>query len=106
MFEKVNQKLLKTYKERDFITGGCYVYAQIISQIYGGEIYINRQLEHCAIKYNEFLYDVKGKIKNEEGFRPLKEKEWKMCEKEYILKNRKEDDELIKNIVNLYIRKV
>lgn len=99
MFDEIKVPLLEHYKENDFLSGGCYIFAKLVSERYGGEIYINRTLEHCAVKYHENLYDITGKIKNIEGFHPFRPGEEFVCQKEYLLKRK--DLNQIKKICNL-----
>lgn len=86
MFEEIKNELYHFHKESDFLTGGCYYFAKLVTEKYGGQIYINRLLEHCAIMYQGKLYDIKGQIKNIEGFHLIKPWEEKMCKKEYHFK--------------------
>jgi len=92
LFKDINKKLLEKYKESDFLNGGCYIYAKLVTNQYGGEIYINRLLEHCAVYYDGNLYDITGRIKNTDGFRPLKSGEEVICEVGYRLKGLSYDD--------------
>ena len=92
MFDDIKQKLLEKYKKEDFLNGGCYIFAKLVTDKYGGEIYINRLLEHCVVCYQGSLYDITGRIKIKEGFRPLKESEEIMCQIAYRLKGTSYDD--------------
>lgn len=96
MFDKIRESLLDKYKETDFLNGGCYIFAKLVSDTYGGEIYINRLLEHCAVYLEGQLYDITGKIKKTEGFRPLKPGEETLCQVGYRLKGLSYDEFLEK----------
>lgn len=102
MFDEIRNQLLKEYKEKDFLTGGCYLYARIIKAVYGGEIYINRILEHCVICYHGKLYDIHGCIKDISGFHPINPHEIAMCEKQYIFKNPKTDRKIYEKYTEMF----
>lgn len=88
MFDEIKTCLLTKYKENDFLTGGCYIYAKLVAEKYGGDVYINKLMEHCAVMYRGVLYDVKGKIKNAEEFHLIKPHEEVIYQKEYRLKGK------------------
>ncbi len=49
--------------KRLFLSGGCYWLAQTLHRgIQGSEIMINRIEEHCALAFEDGVYDVTGRI--------------------------------------------
>lgn len=85
MFDELRAELLQNHKESDFLNGGCYLFAKMVVSRYGGQIYINQELKHCAVMHEGKLYDIHGRIKDVSNFHLIKPWETTMCEKEYIL---------------------
>lgn len=83
MFDELRNKLLQHHTEKDFLNGGCYVFAKLVVDQYGGQIYINQQLKHCAVMYEGKLYDIHGHIKDTINYHAIKPWEKNVCEKEY-----------------------
>lgn len=66
-----------------FLTGGCYWLADVLHQgISGSVIMINRVEEHCALFFENGLYDIRGRI-SEKNFHMAKEREINFMKKNY-----------------------
>lgn len=69
-----------------FLSGGCYWLANMLHQgIEGSIIMINRIEEHCALYFENGLYDVRGKISMKE-FRIAGERDISFMKKHYVPK--------------------
>lgn len=69
-----------------FLSGGCYWLADLLHQGIGGSIImINRIEEHCALYFENGLYDVRGRI-SEKNFHAAKEREISFMKKNYLPK--------------------
>ena len=69
-----------------FLTGGCYWFANILHQeIRDSIIMINRIEEHCALYFENGLYDVNGRI-SVKNFHNASEREISFMKKNYIPK--------------------
>lgn len=75
----------KSWKEL-FLHGGCYWLANVLYQgIPSSQIMINRMEEHCALQFNNGLYDVRGKI-SPKYFKIAKVKDISFMQKNYVPK--------------------
>lgn len=69
-----------------FLNGGCYWLADTLHQgIDRSRIMINRMEEHCALYFENGLYDVRGRISSK-GFYAAGEREINFMKKNYIPK--------------------
>lgn len=67
-----------------FLQGGCYWFADYLhKRIRNSVLMINRQEEHCAIRLEDGVYDVRGKISSY-GFHPATEREIVFMRKNYV----------------------
>lgn len=72
--------------KRYFLQGGCYWFANYLNQrIFDSALMINRMEEHCAIRFSDGLYDVRGKI-SPYGFHRATERDISFMRKNYIPK--------------------
>lgn len=87
-YEKV-MKALSDYFIMDhwrqlFVQGGCYWFANLLYQgIADSIIMINRGEEHCAIYFENGLYDVRGRI-SQKNFKIAGDREISFMKKNYI----------------------
>jgi hypothetical protein len=88
----------------EFLHGGCYAFAKAMSEIFNGEVLINRELEHCIVRINEICYDITGVVKNTTGYHPFRPKEEIKIKKEYFLIKPEYTDDLISMIKSEYDR--
>lgn len=88
-FYKMILNILEDYFEESgwkklFLNGGCYWLADTLHQgITGSRIMINRIEEHCALYFENGLYDVRGKI-SARDFHIAGEREISFMKKNYI----------------------
>ena len=69
-----------------FLNGGCYWLADTLHQgIASSRIMINRMEEHCALYFDNGLYDIRGRISTKD-FHEAKEKEINFMKKNYVPK--------------------
>lgn len=69
-----------------FLNGGCYWLADILRQgISGSVIMINRIEEHCALYFENGLYDIRGRI-SLQNFRRAGERDINYMKKNYLPK--------------------
>lgn len=70
--------------EKLFLTGGCYWLACTLQKgIRVSRIMVNRMEEHCALYFENGLYDVTGKI-SVKNFRNAEERDLRFMEKNYV----------------------
>lgn len=70
--------------QRLFLEGGCYWLASVLHQgIPDSYFMINRMEEHCALHFEEGLYDIRGRIP-EKNFRIATERDISFMKKNYI----------------------
>lgn len=80
---------LKSYFTTDnwkrlFLQGGCYWFAEILHrEIPDSFLMINRIEEHCAVYFDHGLFDVRGKI-SQQDFHRASDKEISFMKKNYI----------------------
>ncbi len=78
-FEEKNWKRL-------FLTGGCYWFADFLHRgISGSDIMINRVQEHCALAFENGVYDITGQICSQD-FHLASDREICFMKKHYIPK--------------------
>lgn len=87
-YKKVLAVLEEYFNEKNwkklFLTGGCYWLADFLHRGIGGSvIMINRMEEHCALYFENGLYDIRGKI-SEKYFRRAEERDICFMKKNYI----------------------
>lgn len=69
-----------------FLSGGCYWLANLLHQgMEGSSLMINRIEEHCALYFDNGLYDVRGRI-SPNNFHIASEREISFMKKNYIPK--------------------
>lgn len=69
-----------------FLSGGCYWLADMLHRkIDASIIMINRAEEHCALYFENALYDVRGKI-SQKNFREAGERDIGFMKKNYVPK--------------------
>lgn len=67
-----------------FLKGGCYWLAELLHQgIRDSKIVINRVEEHCAVAFNNGIYDVTGRISGK-NFHIASPREISFMKKNYI----------------------
>ncbi len=70
--------------QRYFLSGGCFWLASYLQHgIKKSVIMINRVEEHCALYFEQGLYDVRGRI-SKYNFHRASERELRFMEKNYI----------------------
>ena len=103
-YRKVLCALEKYFAEENwkiqFLTGGCYWLANILHQgIKDSVIMINRIEEHCALYFENGLYDVRGRISTI-NFHVASEREISFMKKNYIPKfDQNRLEQFIRNMV-------
>ena len=69
-----------------FMEGGCFWLASYLKErIPGAKLWINRNEEHCALYFDDALYDVRGKIPKT-NFHEASEREISFMRKNYVPK--------------------
>lgn len=69
-----------------FLNGGCYWLANLLHQgIRESTIMINKTEEHCALYFENGLYDVRGRI-SAKNFHRAEEREISYMKKNYVPK--------------------
>ena len=83
-----------------FLHGGCYELYKIVSHYYkDANCVINKNLDHCAILYNNSIYDASGIIENKENYQVASNEDIEYMERHFGLHiNALEADSLIKEI--------
>lgn len=87
-YEKVLKALSEyfvvDYWKQLFVQGGCYWIANLFYQeIEHSDIMINRVEEHCAIYFENGLYDVRGRI-SQKNFKIAGDREISFMKKNYV----------------------
>lgn len=85
MIEKMIAYAKTLHSEYEFLHGGCYAFAKALSQIFCGDILVNREQEHCITKINNVCYDIQGVVRNTTGYHPFRPKEESRIQKEYFI---------------------
>lgn len=79
-----------------FLNGGCYELFKVVNHYFKDtKCVINKDLTHCAIFYNNEIYDITGKIKNKQDYRFIDKED--ICYLENILNIKELKNE---NIIN------
>lgn len=86
-YQKILRLLERYFADKDwkrlFLSGGCYWLADVLHQgISGSVIMINRIEEHCALYFENGLYDIRGRI-SAKNFHAAKEAEISFMKKNY-----------------------
>ena len=72
--------------QKNFFNGGCFWLASILHQGIDGSVFmINRVEEHCALYFENGLYDIRGWI-SAQNFHPASEREISFMKKNYVPK--------------------
>lgn len=72
--------------QKKFLNGGCFWLASILHQGIDGSVFmINRAEEHCALYFENGLYDIRGRI-SAQNFHPASEREISFMKKNYVPK--------------------
>ena len=72
--------------QKNFLNGGCFWLASILHQGIDGPVFmINRVEEHCALYFENELYDIRGRI-SVQNFHPASEREISFMKKNYVPK--------------------
>lgn len=89
-YQKILKLLERYFADKDwknlFLSGGCYWLADRLHQgISGSVIMINRIEEHCALYFEDGLYDVRGRI-SAKDFHAARTREINFMKKNYLPK--------------------
>lgn len=89
-YQRILSLLERYFADKDwkrlFLSGGCYWLADVLHQgINGSVIMINRIEEHCALYFENGLYDVRGRI-SDKNFYKAGEREISFMKKNYLPK--------------------
>ena len=90
IYNELLQAIGTYFGEKDwkkyFLAGGCYWFANYLHlKIQDSVLMINRVEEHCALHFENGLYDVSGRISSS-GFHVATEREISFMQKNYVPK--------------------
>lgn len=84
------EEFIKNFRDTDgymqliFSLGSCYKFAIFLQKLYGGEIVVNTDLDHAALKVGMLTYDIEG-VNNKDKFHAPSNQEldimrrWSFC---------------------------
>ena len=102
LIEELKLEKNPEYLEDLFCYGGCYVYAQILASIFGGQIFINLNQEHCITKIENEYYDISGKVKSIHGFIPMDDDLKQYAKENYGLDDDRQSVQVVDEIISEY----